>query len=102
MFPDSFLTRSIALDLAESELERRSIMSKLGGVVSKIGGAVSKVTSKLKGKGSSSSDPDRKAKYDTGNPKPETPVGEFRQHTAGKKDDYFGYVIKRAFLRGKC
>jgi hypothetical protein len=100
-FSDSLLTRSIALDLAESELERRGIMSKIGGAVSKIGGAVSKVTSIFKGKGGSS-DPDRKAKYDTGNPKPETPVGEFRQHTAGKKDDYFGYVIKRAFLRGKC
>ena len=37
-----------------------------------------------------SKDPERKAKYPTGNPKPETPVGEFRQHTAGKHDDYFG------------
>lgn len=35
-------------------------------------------------------DPERKAKYPTGNPKPETPVGEFRPLTAGKKDDYFG------------
>ncbi|KAJ7592076.1 hypothetical protein C8J56DRAFT_932540 [Mycena floridula] len=35
-------------------------------------------------------DPDRKAKYPTGNPRPETPKGEFRQHTAGRKDDYFG------------
>ncbi|KAJ7592065.1 hypothetical protein C8J56DRAFT_1046445 [Mycena floridula] len=35
-------------------------------------------------------DPARKAKYLTGNPAPETPKGEFRQHTAGKKDDYFG------------
>lgn len=37
--------------------------------------------------------PDRKAKYSTGNPKPETPKGEFRQHTAGRKDDYFGSVL---------
>jgi hypothetical protein len=63
---------------------------KKRGIMSKIGDAFSKVTSIFKGKGGSSSDPDRKAKYDTGNPKPETPVGEFRQHTAGKKDDYFG------------
>jgi hypothetical protein len=37
-----------------------------------------------------SRDSERKAKYPTGNPRPETPVGEFRQHTAGRKDDYFG------------
>ena len=56
-------------DVEEVELEAR-------------GGTISKLTTPK--------DPDRKAKYSTGNPKPETPVGEFRQHTAGKKDDYFG------------
>ncbi|KIM38036.1 hypothetical protein M413DRAFT_448075 [Hebeloma cylindrosporum] len=40
--------------------------------------------------GKKKKDPERKAKYHTGNPKPETPVGEFRPLTAGKKDDYFG------------
>jgi hypothetical protein len=49
------------------------------------GGALSKLSGGKK-------DPERKAKYDTGNPRPETPVGEFRQHTAGRKDDYFGLV----------
>jgi hypothetical protein len=81
--------RFFGLDDIEAELERRGIMSKIGG-------AISKVTSLFKSKsGGSSSDPDRKAKFDTGNPKPETPVGEFRQHTAGKKDDYFGYALRR-------
>jgi hypothetical protein len=36
------------------------------------------------------SNPGRKAQYNTGNPRPETPQGEFRQHTAGRHDDYFG------------
>jgi hypothetical protein len=35
-------------------------------------------------------DPERKSKYPSGNPRPETPRGEFRPHFAGKKDDYFG------------
>jgi len=35
---------------------------------------------------------DSKASYPVGDNKPETPKGEFRKFTAGRDDDYFGYV----------
>jgi hypothetical protein len=81
-FDDSLTYEARELyDFDVDALERRSDFEEVE--LEARGGALSKLSGGKK-------DPERKAKYDTGNPRPETPVGEFRQHTAGRKDDYFG------------
>jgi len=78
---DALLARHIdeATALFARDLEA-AILDRRGATMSKM---AAKVVPKKQ-------DKDRKAAYPTGNPKPETPKGEFRQFTAGKKDDYFG------------
>ncbi|KAG6918463.1 hypothetical protein DXG01_014090 [Tephrocybe rancida] len=64
--------------LLSGALEDRDSLSK---VEAKISGIKDKLTGPKK---------DTQTKYDVGENKPETPVGEFRPLTAGRHDDYFG------------
>ncbi|TFK37081.1 hypothetical protein BDQ12DRAFT_724540 [Crucibulum laeve] len=82
---EEFLARELEFDLDARDVPDSYELERRGGIISKISGPKK----------------DSKASYNTGNPRPETPTGEFRKFTAGRNDDYFGDWQSLTGGRGK-